>query len=105
MGENIFAYAQNVNRPTVQDYVNYYHAGFLIDWGNLDFGHLAGHVAPLVSRTPRGSPPAWISLPRNQVARTTPASGRPAYGVMAFLWCSRAASTTDASSGAKSTKA
>jgi len=46
VGENIFAYSQNVNRPTVQAYVDYYHEGFMIDWGNSDFGHLKNLLAP-----------------------------------------------------------
>jgi hypothetical protein len=45
-GENIFGYGQNVRRPTVQDYLDYYHAGFMIDWGNLDFSHLENILAP-----------------------------------------------------------
>ncbi|HEV3122070.1 MAG TPA: hypothetical protein VGY53_09215, partial [Isosphaeraceae bacterium] len=45
-GENIFGYGQNVNRPQVKDYSDYYHAGFMIDWGNLDFSHLENILAP-----------------------------------------------------------
>ncbi|MBX6316367.1 MAG: hypothetical protein IRY99_26165, partial [Isosphaeraceae bacterium] len=44
-GENIFAYAQSVNRPTLKDYVDYYYAGLMIDWGNPDFGHLRNLMA------------------------------------------------------------
>src|SRR5690606_6274598 len=59
------------------------------------------------SRCPAGggiSPGRYASCPRNQVARTTPASGRPWYGVTGLRCCSWAASTTNASSGAKTQK-
>ena len=42
--------------------------------------------------------------PRSQVALTTPVSSRPAYGVTGFLWCSRAGSTVNVSSGATTQK-
>ncbi len=45
-GENIFAYSQNVESSNDADYVNYFEAAFLIDWGNPDFGHLANILAP-----------------------------------------------------------
>ncbi|CAN5887620.1 hypothetical protein BH23PLA1_BH23PLA1_15470 [soil metagenome] len=45
-GENVFAYSRNVRRPETRDYVDYYHAGFLIDWGNPNFGHLRNLMAP-----------------------------------------------------------
>ncbi len=45
-GENIFAFSHNVNGLSAVDYVNYFHAGFLIDWGNPSFGHLANDLAP-----------------------------------------------------------
>ena len=46
-GENIFAYSQYVNAaasPTA--YADYFEAGFLLDWGNPDFGHLRNILAP-----------------------------------------------------------
>ena len=45
-GENLFAYSQNVNSSSIKDYVDYFEAGFLIDWGNPDFGHLKNILAP-----------------------------------------------------------
>ncbi len=45
-GENVFAYSRNVRRPNSSDYVEYYHAGFLIDWGNPNFGHLRNLMGP-----------------------------------------------------------
>ena len=45
-GENIFAYSGNVNSSNVADYVNYFAAAFLIDWGNPDYGHLYNELAP-----------------------------------------------------------
>ncbi len=58
---------------------------------------------PRVSNRPRGASPE-ISSPCSQVLRTTPASGRPAYGVTGFLCRSRTGSTSHASSGAKTAK-
>ena len=45
-GENLFAYSRNVVGSTVKSYVDYFHAGLLIDWGNPDFGHLENLLAP-----------------------------------------------------------
>lgn len=45
-GENVFAFTRNVTRPALRDYVDYLHAGLLIDWGNPDFGHLKNIYAP-----------------------------------------------------------
>jgi hypothetical protein len=45
-GENLFAYSGNVAGAVVRDYVDYFHAGLLIDWGNPDFGHLKNLLAP-----------------------------------------------------------
>ena len=45
-GENIFAYSGTVNSANLSDYVNYFAAAFLIDWGNPDFGHLTNELAP-----------------------------------------------------------
>src|SRR5207253_1574169 len=61
-GENIFAYSQGVNRPAVKDYVDYYHEGLLIDWGNPDFGHLKNLLAP----GPGGTGPGTHS-PYNEI--------------------------------------
>ncbi len=44
-GENIFAYAQGV-AATPTAYADYFEAGFLLDWGNPDFGHLKNLLAP-----------------------------------------------------------
>lgn len=45
-GENIFAYSGNVNSSNTADYVEYFAASFLIDWGNPDFAHLTNELAP-----------------------------------------------------------
>ena len=45
-GENIFAYAQGVNPASATAYADYFEAGFLLDWGNPDFGHLKNILAP-----------------------------------------------------------
>jgi hypothetical protein len=46
IGENIFAYSQNVTRPSAASYVDYFEGGLLLDWGNPDFGHLRNLMAP-----------------------------------------------------------
>ena len=45
-GENIFGFSANVNSPSLQVYVDYFYAGFMIDWGNPDYGHLTNILAP-----------------------------------------------------------
>jgi hypothetical protein len=45
-GENIFAFSENVTGTVLSDYADYFEAGFLIDWGNSDFGHLKNILAP-----------------------------------------------------------
>ncbi|GAC1463088.1 MAG: hypothetical protein NVSMB9_00120 [Isosphaeraceae bacterium] len=45
-GENIFAYSQNVTRSSSTAVADYFEAGFLLDWGNPDFGHLKNILAP-----------------------------------------------------------
>ncbi len=45
-GENVFAYSGNVDGGALKDYVDYYHAGLMIDWGNDDFGHLKNILGP-----------------------------------------------------------
>ncbi len=45
-GENIFAYSQAVNPASSTAYADYFEAGFLLDWGNPDFGHLKNILAP-----------------------------------------------------------
>lgn len=61
------------------------------------------YTPPRRSIRPRA---VWKStlLPRNQVLVTTPASARPSYGVIGFLWCSLRTSTTCADSGSKTAK-
>ena len=44
-GENVFAYSNGVT-GNVSAFVDYFEAGFLIDWGNPDFGHLTNILAP-----------------------------------------------------------
>lgn len=45
-GENVFAYSGNVHSSVLKDYVDYYHEGLLIDWGNAGFGHLKNILGP-----------------------------------------------------------
>jgi hypothetical protein len=45
-GENLFAFSANVRAESLKDYVDYFHAGLMIDWGNPDFGHLRNLLAP-----------------------------------------------------------
>ena len=45
-GENIFAYSQGVDTASSTAYADYFEAGFLLDWGNPDFGHLKNILAP-----------------------------------------------------------
>jgi len=45
-GENIFAYSSGVTASNSKSYVDYLEAGFLLDWGNPDFGHLKNLLAP-----------------------------------------------------------
>ncbi|HEV3167694.1 MAG TPA: hypothetical protein VGZ22_27060, partial [Isosphaeraceae bacterium] len=93
VGENIFAYAQNVNRATAQAYVDYFEEGFLLDWGNLNFDHLKNIMAPgpadallsghypyseigiglLTNVVPTVPPPANPSIAANQGLNVGPA--------------------------------
>ena len=45
-GENIFAYSGAVNPTSATNYADFFEAGFLLDWGNPDFGHLKNLLAP-----------------------------------------------------------
>ncbi|WZO95795.1 FG-GAP-like repeat-containing protein [Isosphaeraceae bacterium EP7] len=54
-GENIFAYSEVVQKTRLRDYVDYLHAGFVIDWGNPDYGHLHNLLAPGPSGTTFGT--------------------------------------------------
>ncbi len=45
-GENIFAYSGGVASNSSTSYADYFEAGFLLDWGNPDFGHLKNILAP-----------------------------------------------------------
>ena len=45
-GENVFAYSAGVGSSSLKDYANYFHEGFLLDWGNPSFGHLKNLMAP-----------------------------------------------------------
>ena len=85
-GENIFAFSAGVSPATDQATVDYFEAGFLLDWGNPDFGHLKNLLAPgpaeanlaggvypfneigvglLTNVTPTTPPPADPSNPAN----------------------------------------
>jgi FG-GAP repeat len=45
-GENIFAFSSGVTPTSTTSYMDYFEAGFLLDWGNPDFGHLKNLLAP-----------------------------------------------------------
>ncbi len=45
-GENIFAFSGGVTPSSATAYADYFEAGFLLDWGNPDFGHLKNLLAP-----------------------------------------------------------
>ncbi len=45
-GENIFAYSSSVTPTSLTSYMDFFEAGFLLDWGNPDFGHLKNILAP-----------------------------------------------------------
>ncbi len=45
-GENIYAYSQGVASTSPTAYADFFEAGFLLDWGNPDFGHLKNILAP-----------------------------------------------------------
>ncbi len=45
-GENIFAYSAGIDPNNTTAVLNYFEAGFLLDWGNPDFGHLTNILAP-----------------------------------------------------------
>ena len=45
-GENIFAYSSSVTPNSPTSYMDFFEAGFLLDWGNPDFGHLKNLLSP-----------------------------------------------------------
>ena len=49
-GENIFAYSQTVAVTSPTAYADFFEAGFLLDWGNPNFGHLRNILAPSPSQ-------------------------------------------------------
>jgi hypothetical protein len=84
-GENVFAFSGNVNPGVLKNYVDYFHEGLMIDWGNADFGHLKNILAPgpgeakaagtlpyseigigLLIGSPTTPPPANPEIPANQ---------------------------------------
>jgi len=86
-GENVFAHSGNLGRNSVRDYVDYYHAGLLIDWGVPSFSHLRALMAPGPgSRPPGGALPfAEVGIGLVTDARPTapppPAPGSPNDGL------------------------
>jgi hypothetical protein len=62
-GENIFAYSAGVAQGSSTAYADYFEAGFLLDWGNPDFGHLKNILAP----GPSGANPSGGVYPFNIV--------------------------------------
>ena len=61
-GENVYAYSANVTGTELSDYVDYFHAGFMIDWGNPDFGHLYNIMAPGPGNLTGGSRRAFSEI-------------------------------------------
>jgi len=55
--ENVFAYSANLPNPTGKALDDYFHAAFLLDWGNPDFGHLKNLMSPGPSGASAGSYP------------------------------------------------
>ena len=55
--ENVFAYSGNLSDPHGKPLVDYFHAGFLLDWGNPNFGHLRNLLNPGPSGTAPGGYP------------------------------------------------
>ncbi len=49
--ENVFAYSGNLADPHGKALDEYFHAAFLLDWGNPDFGHLHNLMLPGPSTT------------------------------------------------------
>ncbi|MDX2038991.1 MAG: hypothetical protein SFX72_20260 [Isosphaeraceae bacterium] len=75
--ENVFAFSENVVANSTIDYVEYFHAAFLIDWGNPDFGHLRNLMAPGPSRAKRNDQPLseiGIDLATNVIPSVPPVS-------------------------------
>ncbi len=88
-GENLFAYSRNVRASALSDYVDYFHAGLMIDWGNPDFGHLRNIMAPgpgsrSASDNHRPYREIGIGL-RADATPTTPPPARPANRLNARL--------------------
>jgi hypothetical protein len=84
-GENIFAFSRNVNVTSPTSNVDYFEAGFLLDWGVSDFGHLKNLLAP----GPAGANPSAGVFPFNEVGvglldgtpTTPPGSSPPNAGI------------------------
>lgn len=55
-GENIFAYSGGIDPNNTTAVMNYFEAGFLLDWGNPDFGHLTNILAPGPGQWSPGAP-------------------------------------------------
>lgn len=91
-GENIFAYSQYVDPASPTAYADFFEAGFLLDWGNPDFGHLRNILAP----GPSGADLAAGVYPYSEVGiglitgatPTTPAATNvgPALVTQEFAW-------------------
>jgi len=79
-GENIFAYSQGVGATTPADYVNYFEAAFLLDWGNPAFGHLKNLMAPGPSGAASGGHPPFSEIGIGLLTNAHPAT--PAAGGM-----------------------
>ncbi len=62
-GENIYAYSPGVASTPPTAYADFFEAGFLLDWGNPDFGHLKNILAP----GPNESKPSAGLYPASEV--------------------------------------
>jgi hypothetical protein len=73
-GENLFAFSQNVRPDSLTNYVDYFHAGLMLDWGNPDFGHLRNLLAPGVAQARPGSAPPFREIGIGLLTRAEPSS-------------------------------
>lgn len=79
LGENLFAYSRNVNKPTLTDYVDYLHAGLMLDWGNPDFGHLRNLLAPGPGQARAGDTAAFREIGIGLLTNANPNAPPPGH--------------------------
>ena len=76
-GENIFAYSQGIGATTPADYINYFEAGFLLDWGNPAFGHLKNLMAPSPAGSHSGGHPPFSEVGIGLLTDANPTTPAP----------------------------